>query len=211
MRVADPLRRQPALQGAHLLAARRARDQRHPARRAHLRREPPGAGATGGLPLTALLVVENTRRWPLQLDGAEVVSARDYLVGGDWGERRGLRVYNFCRTYGYQTLGYYVSLLAAARGHRPDPHRRDAAGSAPRPGRASRLRAARRARSSAISRRSRARASSSASTSGGTWPSATTRSPGRSTTSSRSRCCARASRGRRRALAARLGAPDRDQ
>ncbi len=71
--------------------------------------------------MTALLVVENTRRWPLQLDGAKVVSAREYLVGGDWAERRGLRVYNFCRTYGYQTLGYYVSLLAAARGHRPIP------------------------------------------------------------------------------------------
>jgi glutathione synthase/RimK-type ligase-like ATP-grasp enzyme len=30
-------------------------------------------------------------------------------------------VFNLCRTYGYQTLGYYVSLLAAARGHRPLP------------------------------------------------------------------------------------------
>jgi hypothetical protein len=50
-----------------------------------------------------------------------VVSAREYLVGSEWDERRGLRVYNFCRTYGYQTLGYYVSLLAAARGHRPIP------------------------------------------------------------------------------------------
>jgi glutathione synthase/RimK-type ligase-like ATP-grasp enzyme len=71
--------------------------------------------------LTALLVVENTRRWPLQLGGAQAVSAREYLTGGEWDERRGLRVYNFCRTYGYQTLGYYVSLLAAARGHRPIP------------------------------------------------------------------------------------------
>lgn len=71
--------------------------------------------------MTALLVVENTRRWPLQLDGAQAVSAREYLVGGEWDDRRGLRVYNFCRTYGYQTLGYYVSLLAAARGHRPIP------------------------------------------------------------------------------------------
>jgi len=71
--------------------------------------------------LTALLVIENAKRWPLRLQGAEVVSARDYLVGGEWTERRGLRVYNFCRTYGYQTLGYYVSLLAAARGHRPVP------------------------------------------------------------------------------------------
>jgi len=68
-----------------------------------------------------ILVIENTRRWPLRLEGADVVSARDYLVGDAWSGRRGLRVYNFCRTYGYQKLGYYVSLLAAARGHRPVP------------------------------------------------------------------------------------------
>jgi glutathione synthase/RimK-type ligase-like ATP-grasp enzyme len=71
--------------------------------------------------LTAVVVVENTRRWRLRLQGAEVVSARDYLVSAAWSARRGLRVYNLCRTYGYQTLGYYVSLLAAARGHRPIP------------------------------------------------------------------------------------------
>lgn len=71
--------------------------------------------------MKALVVVENARRWRLRLREAEVVSARDYLVGPDWEERRGLRVYNFCRTFGYQKLGYYVSLLAAARGHRPIP------------------------------------------------------------------------------------------
>ena len=71
--------------------------------------------------MSAILVTESTRRWPLHLKGAEVVSAREYLVGGAWAGRRGLRVYNLCRTYGYQTLGYYVSLLAAARGHRPFP------------------------------------------------------------------------------------------
>jgi len=71
--------------------------------------------------MKAILVVENTRRWPLDVEGAEVVSARDYLVRDQWSSRRGLRVYNLCRTYGYQTLGYYVSLLAAARGHRPFP------------------------------------------------------------------------------------------
>jgi glutathione synthase/RimK-type ligase-like ATP-grasp enzyme len=68
-----------------------------------------------------ILVIENTRRWPLRLEGAEVVSARDYLLGERWAGRRGLRVYNLCRTYTYQTLGYYVSLLAAARGQRPVP------------------------------------------------------------------------------------------
>jgi len=71
--------------------------------------------------VTALVVLENVRRWPMQLEGAQVVSARDYLVGGEWAARRGVRVYNLCRSYGYQTYGYYVSLLAAARGHRPIP------------------------------------------------------------------------------------------
>jgi glutathione synthase/RimK-type ligase-like ATP-grasp enzyme len=69
----------------------------------------------------AIVVIENTRRWPLEVEGAGVVSAREYLVKDAWSGRRGLRVYNLCRTYGYQTLGYYVSLLAAARGHRPFP------------------------------------------------------------------------------------------
>lgn len=71
--------------------------------------------------MKAIVVVENPSRWPLQLEGAELVSARDYLVGEDWASRRRLRVYNLCRAYGYQTVGYYVSLLAAARGHRPIP------------------------------------------------------------------------------------------
>jgi len=69
----------------------------------------------------AIIVVENPSRWPLRLEGAEVIAAREYLVGEAWAGRRGLRVYNLCRTFRYQTLGYYVSLLAAARGHRPIP------------------------------------------------------------------------------------------
>jgi hypothetical protein len=71
--------------------------------------------------LKSIIVIENPKRWPLALKGATVVAAKDYLVGGEWPGRRGVRVYNFCRTYGYQTVGYYVSLLAAARGHRPLP------------------------------------------------------------------------------------------
>src|SRR5690606_13026571 len=34
---------------------------------------------------------------------------------------RNYRVFNLCRSYRYQTSGYYVSLLAAARGHKPIP------------------------------------------------------------------------------------------
>lgn len=68
-----------------------------------------------------LVVVENPKLWPFQLEGVEVVSARDYATDHAWAERRRAAVYNLCRRYGYQSLGYYVSLLAEARGHRPLP------------------------------------------------------------------------------------------
>jgi glutathione synthase/RimK-type ligase-like ATP-grasp enzyme len=68
-----------------------------------------------------LVVVENGRRWPLQLEGAQVVSARDYLVSPEFTALRRAAVFNLCREYRYGSLGYYVSLLAAARGHRPLP------------------------------------------------------------------------------------------
>jgi glutathione synthase/RimK-type ligase-like ATP-grasp enzyme len=71
--------------------------------------------------LTALIVVENKARWPFRVKGAEVVSAREYLADSHYADLRRARVFNLCRTYAYQTLGYYVSLLASARGHRPMP------------------------------------------------------------------------------------------
>jgi glutathione synthase/RimK-type ligase-like ATP-grasp enzyme len=69
----------------------------------------------------SLIVVENVKRWPFDLDEVEVVPARSYLTEPHFAEMRGVNVYNFCRRLGYQSVGYYVSLLAAARGHRPMP------------------------------------------------------------------------------------------
>jgi hypothetical protein len=71
--------------------------------------------------VNTLVVVENPRRWPFDLEGVEVVPARTYLTDRRYAEQRRVSVYNLCRNYGYQTVGYYVSLLAAARGHRPLP------------------------------------------------------------------------------------------
>jgi glutathione synthase/RimK-type ligase-like ATP-grasp enzyme len=68
-----------------------------------------------------LLVVSNPERWQLQLDGVTIVSARDYLTDPGYGAQRRWRVINLCRSYRYQAQGYYVSLLAEARGHRPMP------------------------------------------------------------------------------------------
>lgn len=71
--------------------------------------------------MKTLVVVENPKRWPLDLPSVEVVAARAYLVEPRFAEMKRAAVYNLCRRLGYQSVGYYVSLLAAARGHRPMP------------------------------------------------------------------------------------------
>ncbi len=68
-----------------------------------------------------LLIVDSTERWPLDIPGVELVTAREYLADTRWSECRGAVVFNLCRSYAYQREGYYVSLLAEARGHRPQP------------------------------------------------------------------------------------------
>lgn len=68
-----------------------------------------------------LLVVNFPDDWPLNIPGVEVVSARQYLTDPTYNARRNVRVFNLCRSYSYQSLGYYVSLLAEARGHKPQP------------------------------------------------------------------------------------------
>ena len=52
---------------------------------------------------------------------AEVISADAYLRDERLAGMRHVRVYNLCDSYEYQTAGYYVSLLATARGHRTMP------------------------------------------------------------------------------------------
>jgi len=71
--------------------------------------------------VSILVVVENPRDWPLDLPGVSLVSARAYLTDPAFGENRSAKVFNLCRAYRYQSLGYYVSLLAEARGHKPLP------------------------------------------------------------------------------------------
>lgn len=66
-------------------------------------------------------MVDTIKGWPLDVTGARVVTSREYLTDPELGVGRGTRVFNLCRSYRYQTAGYYVSLLAAARGHRPLP------------------------------------------------------------------------------------------
>jgi hypothetical protein len=71
--------------------------------------------------MTALIVVDHPEQWPVSIRAAEVVSADAYLRDERYSERRRRRIFNLCDSYRYQSVGYYVSLLATARGHRAMP------------------------------------------------------------------------------------------
>lgn len=71
--------------------------------------------------MQSIVVVTREGDWPLQLDGVRLVTAREYLTSREFSELRHAKVYNLCRHYRYQAFGYYVSLLAEARGHKPLP------------------------------------------------------------------------------------------
>jgi hypothetical protein len=68
--------------------------------------------------MTALIVVDHPEEWPHTFAAAEVISADAYLRDERHAASRQVRVYNLCDSYEYQTAGYYVSLLAAARRRR---------------------------------------------------------------------------------------------
>jgi glutathione synthase/RimK-type ligase-like ATP-grasp enzyme len=68
-----------------------------------------------------VIVVEKASDWGSYYPSDNVVTAQDYLketVGSD-DERT--QVINLCRSYKYLGTGYYVSLLAEARGHKVIP------------------------------------------------------------------------------------------
>jgi glutathione synthase/RimK-type ligase-like ATP-grasp enzyme len=71
--------------------------------------------------MSILIVVDNPNEWRLQIPGVSVVAARAYLTDPAYAEGRSVKVFNLCKSYRYQSLGYYVSLLAEARGHKPLP------------------------------------------------------------------------------------------
>lgn len=71
--------------------------------------------------MKVIVVTSHPGDWSLDVPGVQVVDAQNYLRDPEWVQARRLAVFNLCRSYRHQGTGYYVSLLAAARGHRPFP------------------------------------------------------------------------------------------
>ena len=71
--------------------------------------------------MPSIIVTNNSKTISFSIPGVEVVAAKDYLMLPRFSTARDFKVFNICRSYGYQTDGYYVSLLAATRGHKAFP------------------------------------------------------------------------------------------
>lgn len=68
-----------------------------------------------------LIIVENPDNWRSRLDDVEIITPANYISGHAYQQTKGLKILNLCKSYQYQSLGYYVSLLAEARKHKVLP------------------------------------------------------------------------------------------
>lgn len=68
-----------------------------------------------------ILVLDSPDDWPWEIPGCQIMSNTEYVTSGQTLRKGNYRVYNLCRSFHYQSTGYYVSLLAAARRHKPIP------------------------------------------------------------------------------------------
>lgn len=71
--------------------------------------------------MQTIIVTDEPSQWEFLSHLATIVEASGYLSHEAYYQDKSLRVINLCRSYHYQTLGYYVSLLAQARGHKAIP------------------------------------------------------------------------------------------
>jgi len=68
-----------------------------------------------------MIVADRLSDLPAAVSGYPSMTARDYIMLPRATRRSAPKILNLSRSYGYQTLGYYCSLLAEARGHKVVP------------------------------------------------------------------------------------------
>ena len=68
-----------------------------------------------------IIIVEKPKGWNLKLADVEVITPARYITDELYQSVKNLKILNLCKSYQYQSEGYYVSLLAEARGHKVLP------------------------------------------------------------------------------------------
>ena len=72
--------------------------------------------------MKTFVVVNDLKDWSFNIKNIDIIEAKSYLTDKSFSEIKAARVFNLCRSYKYQSTGYYVSLLSEARGHRIFPN-----------------------------------------------------------------------------------------
>ncbi|MAL59232.1 MAG: RimK family alpha-L-glutamate ligase [Flavobacteriaceae bacterium] len=67
--------------------------------------------------MNKFIVVDTPKNWEFLDGNIPVISSQDYIANPEYSKVKNVRIFNLCRNYSYQSKGYYVSLLAEARGH----------------------------------------------------------------------------------------------
>ncbi|XOV93688.1 MAG: RimK family protein [Bacteroidota bacterium] len=68
-----------------------------------------------------IIVTDHPGDWNGPNSDTEIISPQDYFSEEQYQKNKKIKVINLCKSYAYQSLGYYVSLLAEARGHKVMP------------------------------------------------------------------------------------------
>ncbi len=68
-----------------------------------------------------IIVTDHPGDWTASNSETDIISPQDYFSDEQYQKSKKYKVINLCKSYHYQSLGYYVSLLAEARGHKVMP------------------------------------------------------------------------------------------
>jgi glutathione synthase/RimK-type ligase-like ATP-grasp enzyme len=68
-----------------------------------------------------IVVLNAPQSWKFDIGGVDVIATNEYLSNIQYASLKNAKVFNLSRDFSYQSQGYYVSLIAEARGHKPLP------------------------------------------------------------------------------------------
>lgn len=68
-----------------------------------------------------ILVINDQASWQFDVPHITVITPKEYTMDEKFFKLKNARIFNLCKSYAYQRLGYYISLLAEARGHKVIP------------------------------------------------------------------------------------------
>jgi glutathione synthase/RimK-type ligase-like ATP-grasp enzyme len=71
--------------------------------------------------MAIVIVVNKLQDFEADIPGVEIITSKTYLSDPKYIRMKNAKVFNICRSFAYQNTGYYISLLATARGHKVMP------------------------------------------------------------------------------------------